>query len=1496
MNKNNHLYYYCKKFEDNLIRFNEHKYIRQKIEQLFTLKELTGKNISTMGSLKVFRIGGTARLIIQRQHETELDADIYYIREIVPQEDWVKTVATQVKKGFWLSANPLTEQEKNSAIAYFKNKLSQKEKNVKPKPQTETLWFNDFKFKLGISVYEHEHWVKYTSSRHNPKENILTDDLNLFHDALYTIYHQKTHHNKIKENLYVYQTPKIGILYSHLENSILIYGGANLSIQKEYWESLIAQNLHIPGTIQDMQHLSVRAYPSFVLKPENYEKWKNIQLSRENSNLSLLSEQIEFLQNFRFPSYINGQAGSGKSTMLYYLFANAHFYKKMGQIDGKLLFLTENHELLNISKTEIKSLLLDNPEFETDGLSDFEGFDECFYSFKDFLLSIIPDEDKIKFNPDLYLNFAVFRQKYLNAPLRNRKVSPEEAWFVITTYLRGYGRTVNAENYEQEIPRKSQSVDKSTVQDVEQYVLPFYEELKNQGYWDKIQLIEYIQQKLTTIPKFDLIICDESQDFCRLELQFILKLCKWTEYDLSEVNQIPVVLAGDAHQTVNPTGYRADEVKDLFYNELISLSIAEPKLNWYEPQYNYRSAYPVVQLANKIQYYRKKYFELDIKKPQKAKKDELSTIQCYQNVCIDVKHLQNETLHKKLQYKTFIVPYDDINEKSIPFMKETNVKNPVLAKGADYEQVVLYKFGEYYLNCVKNSKQNSHSSFAEKYFFNKLYVAVTRATTELIVLDTPQAIQEFWNTIKNLKADENSDWREINEYTDLFLCVDTFNNLADSSPNTVREETLQDKARAIEHKDSELLRLCAKQFLRLNDNKEHYECMALAYEFEEKWQDAVTYYQKLNNHDKVWHCYFQAQDLEALEKIKSINGEKNVLRYNILKLLREIQREQYLTISNELDTISRQIETAKQLLENVVWKKEFIQSVSKILSFSYKPNEIYAFLTKAIDILANILPENQTEYDTLRNQMATLCYEKLNDYKKAIQIWHSIQNEDLYLENTLYIHAQADNAKYLAKHEDVIFWYGKLLDSPESVEDKIIQYYVDYENNFSGDIKKEVLFILAKAFVLRYNRELHDQKLELRIVQWLNDIEQKISNFQEQYDFYEELLHYGKLENNLWVFILQRWARAHYKHNQNLSAINDAYKNFSEKQGKNYIPFTETEIQNIPAIIEKISIEFPKHISGITVKNFKRFNDLTIKSLAKINLITGDNNTGKTSLLEALCFNQEVSRFMQYQTYNYLQRTQNLHFDKETGYITVHPEKVWNTIVSKNKNTETIEYHLLKHRYQWIFSITKENAVKDFIKLHKDSLLEHALLVPFGKVSHETIMQFYENHVQGKKQLRNALIQSLKTFIPQIDNITTDEETIIIEEKEQDEGLPLYYYGDGVYRLFYTAMLMLIHPEKRLMIDEVDAGIHFSRLVPFLEALLKISDKSDIQIFATTHNIECLHAIKIALENEHISHLQKETRLITLYQTQNNEIKARVREFEEFAYAVEEGYNVRGGE
>jgi len=47
------------------------------------------------------------------------------------------------------------------------------------------------------------------------------------------------------------------------------------------------------------------------------------------------------------------------------------------------------------------------------------------------------------------------------------------------------------------------------------------------------------------------------------------------------------------------------------------------------------------------------------------------------------------------------------------------------------------------------------------------------------------------------------------------------------------------------------------------------------------------------------------------------------------------------------------------------------------------------------------------------------------------------------------------------------------------------------------------------------------------------------------------------------------------------------------------------------------------HLSEINLKNFKIFDEIQLQGLGQINILLGDNNIGKTTLLHGLLFDEE---------------------------------------------------------------------------------------------------------------------------------------------------------------------------------------------------------------------------------------------------------------------------------
>jgi hypothetical protein len=122
-------------------------------------------------------------------------------------------------------------------------------------------------------------------------------------------------------------------------------------------------------TISDEEYRSrvKRAYFSVVTY--SFDLWKSIQ-KQDGGNIFLSEDEINSLQKMSgvdrenaLPSVLSGRAGSGKSTMLAYVFSALLLKKALHNLEGTPVYISYNSRLLTQSKDLILLLLTANGNF-----------------------------------------------------------------------------------------------------------------------------------------------------------------------------------------------------------------------------------------------------------------------------------------------------------------------------------------------------------------------------------------------------------------------------------------------------------------------------------------------------------------------------------------------------------------------------------------------------------------------------------------------------------------------------------------------------------------------------------------------------------------------------------------------------------------------------------------------------------------------------------------------------------------------------------------------------------------------------------------------------------------------------------------------------------------------------------------------------------------------------------------------------------------------------
>ena len=353
------------------------------------------------------------------------------------------------------------------------------------------------------------------------------------------------------------------------------------------------------------------------------------------------------------------------------------------------------------------------------------------------------------------------------------------------------------------------------------------------------------------------------------------------------------------------------------------------------------------------------------------------------------------------------------------------------------------------------------------------------------------------------------------------------------------------------------------------------------------------------------------------------------------------------------------------------------------------------------------------------------------------------------------------------------------------------------------------------------------------------------------------------------------------------------------------------------------------HLTYFKIENFKKFDSLEVCDIGQFNLIVGDNNVGKTCLLEALLFDEDgqqllnnfylalTKRGLKFQIEKItkeikgISTTETIYpkknyfkeyiFGKKTGGLIIHysiKNKACNIEIDVIKN---LQDNVNLHKF---LEIEKEDFLKQFIEIKFDNnsfsegdspwIYDYNLdilnfpLISFNDTPLEDeAIKIYET--LKTKQEKEILLNALKVVNDKIvgidfrGNFNDLKSVFLISYEDKDDYFPLNYMGDGFKRIFYIVLKMLSLKGKRILIDEIEIGVHYSKMKDFWIKIMKVCKELDVQLFATTHSQECIEAYSEASKELN----EKDIRLIRLQENKDKSIKAICYPFEAVEYFVE---------
>lgn len=818
--------------------------------------------------------------------------------------------------------------------------------------------------------------------------------------------------------------------------------------------NILAQQLRLC----ELTPFARRSYPAYLLADE--ESWLEIERGKE-ANLALSAEEEQILQSVStvapgqgsLPLFMNGRAGSGKSTMLLYLFADycyRKYYDKRGRprqepLPGDPLFLTYNERLLEVAKEGVNTLLASHHRFvaERSQGNSMPSIDRFFQPFQKFLFGLLPPAERDRFDLGQYISFHRFKQLYqgkspsdslakavLHLP-QGRRYSPETCWHIIRSFIKGYGldEPMTPEDYQEEVPRKERTVSLEKFQGIYDAIWErWYKRITTEeGYWDDQDLIARVLELHCYRPEYTAIFCDEAQDFTRLELQLIMRLSLFSQYHLGyqPIPSLPFAFAGDPFQTLNPTGFRWSSVQAAFDAEVITALDPADQLkltiNFQELAFNYRSNPAIVQVTNLIQLWRHVLFELHDLQPQTAWQPN--------NVLEPQKFILNQNINVEelaayIKDTIVIVPCEEGEEatyaqgdevlsaifpqpyESIPLK---NVLSAITAKGLEFKKVILYKFGEDCNQGVWNLRgKDIDQRVKVEYFFNKLYVAASRATEHLFVVDSEKGDRQLWQYASDeallqamLNYARNKQLWDVNVRTISTGTPKTVQELREDDPGAIAYEF---ETKGFSSQNPDLLRRAKQFYWDLGDLTKADFCEAWALKFEEQFRDAGHRFLQLASPAQAWECFWQGmcwQELVAwynqypeshtIERFLATfmvanPGDLDAIENFTLLLRSEVNVDHLDSWRTETVEQSTNLLSSQPLnLHSQQWKKAIEEYATRLEALLNEP-DINAQKWQQFGRVLEAL--ERAGYNELK-QLVGECFYRARNYQQAVQSWEA---------------------------------------------------------------------------------------------------------------------------------------------------------------------------------------------------------------------------------------------------------------------------------------------------------------------------------------------------------------------------------------------------------------------------------------------------------------------------------------------------------------------------
>ncbi len=330
------------------------------------------------------------------------------------------------------------------------------------------------------------------------------------------------------------------------------------------------------------------------------------------------------------------------------------------------------------------------------------------------------------------------------------------------------------------------------------------------------------------------------------------------------------------------------------------------------------------------------------------------------------------------------------------------------------------------------------------------------------------------------------------------------------------------------------------------------------------------------------------------------------------------------------------------------------------------------------------------------------------------------------------------------------------------------------------------------------------------------------------------------------------------------------------------------------------------HYPDLHIQGFRGIKDISIPELGRVTLITGKNNTGKSSILEALRLHTQnaapptIYDILMFRE-EYRSTDDEERFPRADGAFDIAPlfhgfprlsQTLKPIIISTNGRTRTMS---LTMRVDWLAEEREPDGSRRLVASQK-ALFEDVDLVPALVVTTEEWEQNRSLEIPHRyrplgRRLRyksfdggrmpgvlvspyggeathslgplwdevaltdgeQEAVEALRIIDPRISAVSmvggeanARARTAIVRADNIPRPVPLRSFGDGINRLFAIVLSLFTARGGLLLIDEFENGLHYTVQPEVWRVIFRLARDLDVQVFATSHSWDAVESFQRA--------------------------------------------------